>query len=103
MTVDDQDVLRLIVFSGLDPANIYRETGLQPEHFMPHAHQAYFWNHAMSDLFIPEHPVALKDAFNGRSEFNFNWNTKLLKAMKAVLKTKPVQGVLEEIAESNRN
>ena len=36
----DENVLRFAVFSGLDPASLWRESGLEMGDFMPSAHEA---------------------------------------------------------------
>lgn len=98
-SVDGEDVLRFIVFSGLDPASIWRDTGLDMSHFIPHAHYALYWNHNVSDLLSTESPVTLAEAGNGRAESNFTWNKKSLAAAKAVVKSKPAQAMMDEMPE----
>jgi hypothetical protein len=101
VNVDGEDVLRAIVFSGLDPASLYRETGLELGTFIPAMHVAFYKAWCLSG-FIHEGAAAegkgmkIKDIFNMSMEFNLKWNTRTLKAVEAVLKSKPVQSMMNE-------
>lgn len=88
VNVDGEDVLRFIAFSGLDPESIFDD--FQIHEFVPSLHVAAYQAYAIADLLSCEHPAKVKDFMTGRAEVNFTWNTKVLAAIKAVAKYKPL-------------
>jgi hypothetical protein len=85
------DVLRFIIFTGVDPASIWSESGLNAGEFVPSLHHAQYFNYAISDIFNTAGPTSLKNWIGGRAEYNFTWNTKTLKAARAILNTDMVR------------
>lgn len=94
VSVDGEDVLRFIVFSGVDPASMWKESDLNAGDFVPSLHHAQYFNYALADIFDPEGPTSVKDWVTGRAEYNFTWNTKTLKAIAAVLNTDFVKNMM---------
>merc|ERR1711998_717308 len=73
MEEDGERFLRVIVFSGLDPASIYRDSGLDVGPFIPSFEAAAYWAHKISDLISRETPVSIAETFNGHAEYRFTW------------------------------
>lgn len=94
-SADGEDVLRVIVFTGLDPSSIWAGTDLKAGEFVPSLHHASYMNHAISDIFNCEGPTSVADWVSGRAEYNFTWNTKTLKAMRAIVNTAPMKQVMK--------
>jgi hypothetical protein len=90
--VDDK--LRFIIFTGVDPASIWSESGLNAGEFVPSLHHAQYFNYALSDVFNTDGPTSLKNWFGGRAEYNFTWNTKTLKAARAIMNTDMVKNTM---------
>jgi hypothetical protein len=88
VTADDgEDVLRFIIFTGVDPSSMWKDSGLDAGEFIPSLHHAQYFNYKLGDIFDAEGPSSLKDWVGGRAEYNFTWNTKTLKAIAAVMNT----------------
>jgi len=100
--IDGVDVLRAVAFTGLDPASIYRDTGLTIGDFLPQFHMAVFGAGTLADLFSTETPISIADSFKARTDYNFTWNTKSLKAVKAVLSMKFVESALEDMGRGSQ-
>jgi hypothetical protein len=83
--VDDK--LRVIAYSGIDVASIWREAGLEAGDFMPHLHAALYFGSPLS-FTNPESGVAIKDLFNVKLDLEFSWNTKMLHLARAAAGTK---------------
>lgn len=88
------DMLRFVVFTGVDPSSIWSESGLNAGEFVPSLHHAQFFNYALSDIFNIDGPTSVKNWFGGRAEYNFTWNTKTLKAARAILNTDMVRNTM---------
>jgi hypothetical protein len=87
--------LRLVVFSGIDVASIYRDTGLDAGEYVPHFHAALYNGSPLSFL-NDKSGCTLADLFAMRFEINFTWNTRVLHAAKAIASTKVVKGLMKE-------
>lgn len=94
VNVDGTDYLRFIVFSGLDPASLYRDTGLTIGDFIPTIHYAAYSASKASDLFSRDSTFKLGDAA-ARVEYSIVWNTKILHAVAAMAEQPAVQNLMD--------
>jgi len=86
--------LRIVVFSGIDIASIYRDTGLDAGEYVPHFHAALYNGSPLSFL-NDKTGCTLADLFAARFETEFTWNTRILHAAKAISSTKIVKGLMK--------
>jgi hypothetical protein len=89
----EDDQLKLIVFSDIDVAQVYRDTGLEVGDYVPHFHVGLNFGSPLSFL-DPNGGCTLADLFAAKFEVCFQWNTRVLHAMKALASTKVVKGLL---------
>jgi hypothetical protein len=89
--------LRVIVFSGIDVASLWRDSGLEMSEFVPTFHKTLSYNFALSDFLNPDGP-SIAEMFAVKMETEFTWNTKILKALRAVLKTDMVKAFIQNEA-----
>jgi hypothetical protein len=99
--VDGKDVLRFIVYSSVDPASLYRDTGLTIGEFIPTIHYAAYSSSGVADLFNRDRDFKLGD-MAARVEYSIVWNTKILHAVAAMLEQPMVQNGLETMARFNK-
>lgn len=93
-TVDGVDVLRAVVFTGMDPSVLLN--GCEIGDFLPTFSANLYCKFAISDMFDVSGPCTLAQTHTGRVDYNFVWNTKALKAAGAVCKSKLFKKIFEE-------
>jgi len=93
-TVDGVDVLRAVVFTGMDPSVLLN--GCEIGDFLPTFSANLYCLYAISDMLDVSGPCTLAQTQTGRVDYNFVWNTKALKAAGAFCKSKLFKKTFED-------